>query len=88
MNLYERRNAVLAVEFGRYVCEHPAFGARIPRGAQVVLQLPDDPKFNAWARRLAKRQREAAQPVAFVTIRRVRPAKSRLVAPKLQIRAA
>ena len=88
MNVYERRNAILAIEFARYVREHPAFAARIPQGAQVVLQLPRDPKFNAWARRLAKRQREPGQPVVFVKIRRVRPPRSALVAPQLEIQAA
>ena len=68
MNVHERRNAILGVEFDRYVRDHPAFAARIPRGAQVVLQLPDNPKFNAWARRVAKQQREGGQPLVFVTI--------------------
>jgi hypothetical protein len=53
----EERNAELVGEFDRYVMEHPAFAAKIPRGAQIVLQLPDDPKFNAWLRRLARKQR-------------------------------
>lgn len=88
MNVYERRNSVLGVEFDRYVRDHPAFAARIPRGAQVVLQLPDDPRFNAWARRLAKRQRESGQPVVVVTVRRLQRPKSRLVAPRLEIQAA
>ncbi len=88
MNVHERRNAILGVEFDRYVLDHPAFAARIPRGAQVVLQLHDDPKFNVWARRVANLQRESGQPVVLVTIRRVRPAKSRLVAPKLEIQIA
>lgn len=88
MNVYERRNAILGVEFDRYVRDHPAFAARIPRGAQIILQLPDDPKFNAWARRLAKRQRENGQPVVLVTIGRIREPKSRLVSPRLEIEAA
>jgi hypothetical protein len=88
MNVHERRNAILGVEFDRYLRDHPAFAARIPRGAQVVLQIPDDPKFNAWARRLAARQRESRKPVVFVTIGRIQPPKSRLVGPRLQIRAA
>jgi hypothetical protein len=88
MNIHERRNAILGVEFDRYVRDHPTFAARIPRGAQVVLQIPGDSKFNAWARRLAARQRERSKPVVFVTIGRVQPAKSRLVGPRLQIRAA
>ncbi len=88
MNVYERRSAVLGVEFDRYVREHPAFAARIPRGAQIVLQLPNDPKFNAWARNVAKRQREAGQPVVIVNIRRMQPLKSRLISPRLEIEAA
>ena len=88
MNAYERRNAMLGLEFNRYVLEHPAFAARIPRGAQVVLQLAKDPQFNVWARRLAKRQREPGQPVVVVTIEKVQPPKSRLVSPRLQVEAA
>lgn len=88
MNVYEKRHAILGVEFDRYVRDHPAFAARIPRGAQIVLQLPDDPKFNSWARRLAKRQRERGQPVVVVTIPRVQPPKSRLISPRLEIEAA
>ena len=88
MNIHERRNAILGVEFDRYVCDHPALAARIPRGAQVVLQLSGDPKFNAWARRLAVRQRERGTEVVFVTIARIQPPRSRLVGPRLHIRAA
>jgi hypothetical protein len=88
MNVFERRNAILGVEFDRYVRDHPTFAARIPRGAQIVLQLPEDPKFNAWARGVAKRQRESGQPVVLVTIRGVQPPRSRLVSPKLEIEAA
>ncbi len=88
MNVYEKRNAILGVEFDRYVRDHPSFASRIPRGAQIVLQFPDDPRFNAWARRLAKRQRESGQPVVLVTIARVQPPRSRLISPKLQIEAA
>ncbi len=82
MNTHGRRNAILGVEFDRYVRDHPAFAARIPRGAQIVLQLPGDPKFNAWARRLAARQRERGKAMVLVTIARVQPPKSRLVGPR------
>lgn len=88
MNVHERRNAILGVEFDRYVRDHPVFAARIPRGAQIVLQLPDNPKFNAWARRVAKQQRESGQPLVLVTIARVQPPKSRLVSPRIEIEAA
>jgi hypothetical protein len=88
MNVHEKRNAILGVEFDRYVRDHPAFAARIPRGAQVVLLLTDEPKFNAWARRVAQRQRDPGQPVVYVTVRHVQPPRSRLVGPTLEIQAA
>ncbi len=81
MNTNERRNAILAMEFDRYVRDHPGFAARIPREAQIVLQLPNDPKFISWARGLAKRQREKGQAVVVVTVGRMRPPRSRLVSP-------
>lgn len=80
--------AFALVEFARYVRDHPSFAARIPRKAQVTLQIPGDPKFNTWARRLAERQREEGQPVVFVTIERLQALRSRLVSPRLQIEVA
>jgi hypothetical protein len=46
-------NAEVGKELDRYVLDHPGFAAEIPSGAQVVLQLADNPKFNASVRRLA-----------------------------------
>ena len=88
MNVYEKRNAMRGVEFDRYVRDHPSFAARIPRGAQIVLQITGETKFNTWARRLAERQREAGQPVVYVTVERLQAPKSRLISPRLQIEAA
>jgi len=88
MKVYERRNAILGVEFDRYVRDHPSFAAHIPRGAQIVLQIPGDTKFNTWARRLAKRQREERHPVVYVTVERLLAPKSHLVSPRLEIEAA
>jgi hypothetical protein len=88
IDVYEKRNAMLGVEFDRYVRAHPSFAARIPRGAQVVLQIPGDTKFNTWARRLAERQREVGQPAVQVMVERLQAPRSRLVSPRLQIAAA
>ncbi|MBI5480848.1 MAG: hypothetical protein HY906_18460 [Deltaproteobacteria bacterium] len=46
------------------------------------------PRFKAWARRMAKRQREPGQPRVFVTVREVQPPRSRLVGPTLDVEAA
>ena len=59
-----------------------------PRGAQVVLQLADNPKFNAWVRRLACTQRQPGQPVVVVQIGKLLPARSRIRSPKLRVEAA
>ena len=85
---FEERNAELVAEFDRYVTEHLAFAARIPRGAQVVLQLSGDPKFNAWLRRLARKQRQPGQPMVIVDIRKLLPARSRIRALRLPTDAA
>jgi hypothetical protein len=88
MTKFQLWNADLVGEFDRYVRDHPGFAAKIPRGAQIVLQLPDQPKFNAWVRRLARNQRETGQPVVVVEIRKLLPARSRICSPKLHIEAA
>jgi hypothetical protein len=88
MTWLEERNAELVGEFDRYVMEHPAFAARIPSGAQVVLQLPSDPKFNAWLRRLATKQRQPGQAMVVVHIGKLLPPRSRIRAAKLSIQAA
>ena len=83
MKAYQRLNAMLGTEFDRYVLEHPAFAARIPRGAEVILQMDGNRTFNAWQRRVWKQNHERGRPVVVVTIGRLRPARSRLVAPRL-----
>ncbi len=88
MTWLEKLNAELGAEFDRYVMEHPAFAAKIPRGAQIILQLAGNPRFNAWVRRVARRQRQANQPAVIVHIGKLAPARSRIRAPKLEIRAA
>jgi hypothetical protein len=88
MNWCEELNAELGAEFDRYMVEHPAFAARVPRGAQVILQLRGNPRFNAWLRRLARGQRQPGQPVVIVHIGRLARARSRIRAPRLKIEAA
>jgi hypothetical protein len=81
MEILEKKNAMLMTEFDRYVMEHPRFAAKIPRNAHVVLQLEGDEEYNAWSRRLARRQREPGQSVIYIRIHGLKPARSRLVRP-------
>ena len=88
MEEYVRLNSELGLEFDRYVLDHPAFAARVPRGAEVILQVQGNRGFNAWARRVAKHAHEQGRAVVVVTIQRLKPIRSRLVSPRLRIDAA
>lgn len=78
MNIYERRNSILGMEFDRYMREHPEFNERIPQNAHIVLLLRGDKEFNEWSTNLAKKQAEKDQPIVYVTIKKMAPAYSRI----------
>ena len=65
----EKKHAILATEFGRYVVEHPEFAAEIPENSQIVLQVEGDEKYNKWSRNIAKKQREGGSPPCMSVLR-------------------
>ena len=85
MEILEKKHAILATEFDRYVIEHPEFTMKIPRNAQIVLQVEGDEEYNKWNRQLAERQREPGQRVVYVKVKGLKPAKSRLLKPEVAI---
>lgn len=78
MNVFEKRNTILGMEFDRYVREYPEVGERIPDNAHVILLLEGDKDFNKWSARVGKEQAEEGQPLVFVTIKKLGPAHSRI----------
>lgn len=78
MNIYERRNSVIGMEFDRYMREHPELNEKIPHNAHIVLLLESDKDFNEWSTNLAKKQAEKDQPIVYVTIKKMAPAHSRI----------
>ncbi len=78
MNIYERRNSVIGMEFDRYMREHPELNERIPQNAHIVLLLEKDKDFNEWSTNLARKQAEKDQPIVYVTIKKLAPAHSRI----------
>ncbi len=78
MTIFEVRNAELVSEFDRYVREHPEFADRIPDNALVALLLEGDEGFNEWSRQGAREQAEMGQPIVYVKIKRLEPARSRI----------
>ena len=85
ISILEKKHAILVTEFDRYVVEHPEFAAKIPRNAQIVLQVDKDEEYNKWSIQLAERQRESGQGVVYVKVKGLKPAKSRLLKPKLAV---
>ena len=81
----EKRHAILVAEFDRYVVEHPGFADKIPQNAQVILQMEGDEEYNEWARRLGTEQREPGQKVIYVRVEGLKPARSRLVRPRVAV---
>ena len=85
IEILERKHAVLVTEFDRYVAEHPEFAVNIPRDAQIVIQLKGDEEYNEWSRQLAEKQKETSQRVVYVTVKGLKPAKSRLIKPEVAV---
>jgi hypothetical protein len=78
MNIHEKRNSLLGMEFDRYLREHPEFTEKIPNNSQVILLLEGDEGFNKWSTRVGKEQAAQDQPLLYVTIKKLAPAHSRI----------
>lgn len=78
MNVLEKRNSILGLEFDRYIREHPEFAERIPDNAHIILLLEGDEEFNEWSINLGKKQVEKGQPLVYVKIKRLGPVRSRI----------
>lgn len=83
MNVFEQKNSELVTEFDRYVREHPDFADQIPDGVLVAMLLEGDGEFNRWSMEGAKRQAEKGQPIVYVKIKQLEPARSRIKAVEL-----
>ncbi|MEA3223490.1 MAG: DUF5647 family protein [Thermodesulfobacteriota bacterium] len=85
IDVLEKKHAILVTEFDRYVVEHPEFAVNIPRNSQIVLQVEEDNEYNEWSKKLAERQREPGQKIVYVKVKGLKPAKSRLLKPKVAV---
>jgi hypothetical protein len=72
------KNLDLIFEFEKYVLEHPGIVRKIPRNAIVSMRLQGDGKFNRWSKGLAEKQGGRKRPVYCVTIKKLKPALSRI----------
>jgi len=83
MNVFEQKNAELVTEFDRYVREHPEFADQIPDGALVAVLIEGDDEFNRWSQDGARREAGQDQPIVYVKIKQLEPARSRIKAAEL-----
>ncbi len=79
------KNQTLSHEFSLFLLEHPEMAERIPKGALVVLLPKNDPELCHENMNLAQLHREPDQPIVYVHIEKIKPARSRLVRPQLEI---
>ena len=86
MNIYEKKNSILGMEFDRYIRLHPEFADRIPDDSHIILLLEGDEEFNKWSIQIGKRQAEEGQSVVYVRIKKLGPVHSRI--KELEIGAA
>ena len=79
------KNLQLTFEFQKYVLDHPKVAERIPQDALVAFQVKKGEAFNRWSRRLARKHaKNEKTPVVFVTIKKIRPVRSRIAALKIE----
>lgn len=88
MIFMEKKHAILVTEFDRYVVDHPEFAEKIPRNAQIVLQITGDTEYNDWSVKTAEKQREPGQSVVFIVVKGLKPVKSRMIKPRVAVAAA
>ncbi len=72
------KNLDLIFEFEKYVLEHIELAKKIPRNAVVAMRVDGDEAFNRWSQQLAAKQRGTRQPVFHITIKKMRPNRSRI----------
>jgi hypothetical protein len=82
------RSLTLIHEFERYIHDHPRFADRIPYGAQVVLLPTYDDELRRYNFQNAEMNREKGQPVIFVEIDELLPARSRIRRLKIKTEAS
>ena len=84
-DILEKKHAILVAEFDRYVVEHHEFAKKIPKNAQIILQVYGDTEYNNWSIQLANKQREYGQKVVYVKVKGLKPPKSRLIKPEVDL---
>jgi hypothetical protein len=82
-DLYRERNWELATEISLYLIEHPELD--VAQDALIVPQVLGGRRFNAWAKRIALKDRETEQPVVYFYVEAMTPARSRISQARIKV---
>lgn len=86
---FVEKSLTLSFEFQRYLISHPEIAEKIPKEAEVLFILKDDPEFTAREKRLAKSLRKEGQSIILVEVEKILPPfQSRLVNPHIEFAPA
>lgn len=82
---FAQKSLTLSFEFQRYLIAHPEIAEKIPKEAQILFVLQDDPAFTERERGLSEKVKEEGRPVVFVKVEKIMPPfESRLVNPHVE----
>jgi hypothetical protein len=78
------KNLVLGVEFDKYVVEHPEILDAIPESSHVVFLPEYDRELYKANIKLAQKRIAGGEKIVFVRIKKLAPAKSRIIRPRIE----
>lgn len=82
---FVEKGLTLSFEFQRYLISHPELAEKIPKGAQILFILEEDPEFTKREKRLAENLKKEGEPIIFVEVEKlIPPFESRLVNPHIE----
>ena len=82
---FVEKSLTLSFEFQRYLIAHPEIAQKVPKEAQILFILDDDPEFSEREKRLAESLKKEGQPIIFVEVEKILPPfESRLVNPHIE----
>lgn len=74
---FSQQAVELALEFNRYLIEHPEVTETIGNQANIFFEVEGDEAFNQWSRRLAEQETSNGN-LVWVKIKKLRPIRSRI----------
>jgi hypothetical protein len=76
---FSQRAVELALEFNRYMIEHPEIAEKIPSSARIILLVEGDEEYNNWAKRVAEHHAKTDdRSLVYLKIKKLRPIQSRI----------